>query len=107
MSTNTTGFRWFSKIFASLCFGRKSPKHWKGISNERILPVLGVAWARTELLAASGVGGVRGGLDGGAGGGGGGWGVLRAVRGAAVDCRLECAAYYTWVSACRSREWTR
>ena len=23
LNTNMTGFRWFSKIFASLCFGRK------------------------------------------------------------------------------------
>ena len=30
MNTNMTGFRWFSKIFASLCFGRKWPQHWKG-----------------------------------------------------------------------------
>ena len=30
MNTNMTGFRWFSKIFASLCFGRKQPQHWKG-----------------------------------------------------------------------------
>ena len=30
MNTNMTWFRWFSKIFASLCFGQKSPPHWKG-----------------------------------------------------------------------------
>ena len=30
MNTNMTGFRWFSKIFASLCFGQKEPQHWKG-----------------------------------------------------------------------------
>ena len=30
MNTHITGFRWFSKIFASLCFGRKQPQHWKG-----------------------------------------------------------------------------
>ena len=30
MSTNMTGFRCFSKIFASLCFGQKLPQHWKG-----------------------------------------------------------------------------
>ena len=30
MNTNVTGFRWFSKIFASLFFGRKWSQHWKG-----------------------------------------------------------------------------
>ena len=30
MNTNMTGFRCFSKIFASLCFGQKKPQHWKG-----------------------------------------------------------------------------
>ena len=30
MNTNMTGFRWFSKIFASLYLGRKYPQHWKG-----------------------------------------------------------------------------
>ena len=29
MNTNMTGFRWFSKIFASLCFGPVA-LHWKG-----------------------------------------------------------------------------
>ena len=29
MNTNMTGFRSLSKIFASLCFGRKQPQHWK------------------------------------------------------------------------------
>ena len=29
MDTNMTGFRWFSKNFASLWFGRKQPQHWK------------------------------------------------------------------------------
>ena len=28
MNTNMTGFRWFSKTFASLCFGWKWPQHW-------------------------------------------------------------------------------
>ena len=32
MNTNMIGFRWFSKIFASLCFGKKKPQHWKGLS---------------------------------------------------------------------------
>ena len=31
MNTNLTGFRWFSTIFASLCFGRKQPQHWKSL----------------------------------------------------------------------------
>ena len=35
MNTNKTGFRWFSKIFAPLRFGRKYPQHWKGWSFER------------------------------------------------------------------------
>ena len=30
MNTNMTGFRWFSKSFAFLCFGQKEPKLWKG-----------------------------------------------------------------------------
>ena len=30
MNTNMTGFRCFSKIFASPCFGRKQPQHWEG-----------------------------------------------------------------------------
>ena len=29
MNTNMIGFRWFSRIFASLCFGRKVPQHWE------------------------------------------------------------------------------
>ena len=29
MNTNMTGFRWFSKIFASLCFVLKKRYHWK------------------------------------------------------------------------------
>ena len=28
MNTNMTGFKWFSKIFASLCFGQMSPYYW-------------------------------------------------------------------------------
>ena len=30
MNTNMTGFRWFSKIFVSLCSGWKASPHWKG-----------------------------------------------------------------------------
>ena len=30
MNTNMTGFRWFSKFFASLCFVQKKPQQWKG-----------------------------------------------------------------------------
>ena len=30
MDTNLTRFRCFSKIFASLCYGRKLPQQWKG-----------------------------------------------------------------------------
>ena len=30
MNTNMTGFRCFSRIFASLCFGQKQPQHWEG-----------------------------------------------------------------------------
>ena len=30
LNTNMTGLRWFSEIFASVCFGRKEPQHWKG-----------------------------------------------------------------------------
>ena len=29
MNTNITGFKWFSRIFASLCSGRKQSLHWK------------------------------------------------------------------------------
>ena len=29
MNTNMTEFRWFLKIFVSLCFGLKKPWHWK------------------------------------------------------------------------------
>ena len=29
MNTNKTGFRWISKIFMSLCFGRKWSQHWE------------------------------------------------------------------------------
>ena len=38
MNTNMRGFRGFSKIVASLCFGRE-PQHWKGkkISQGQIL----------------------------------------------------------------------
>ena len=36
MNTNKTRFRWFSKKFASLCFGRKLPQHWKGLSLGRL-----------------------------------------------------------------------
>ena len=32
MNINITGFRWFSKFFASLCFGQKLPQYWKGLS---------------------------------------------------------------------------
>ena len=30
MSTNMTGFRWFSKLFAFFCYGRKQSQHGKG-----------------------------------------------------------------------------
>ena len=30
MNTNMTRFRWFPKIFAFLCFGRKQLQNWKG-----------------------------------------------------------------------------
>ena len=30
MDTNMTGYSWFSKIFASLCFGQKGPQNWNG-----------------------------------------------------------------------------
>ena len=33
MNTNMTGFRWFTRIFASLCFGWKSIQHWKGLTH--------------------------------------------------------------------------
>ena len=33
MNTNMTVVRWFTKIFASLCFERKWPQHWKGKSH--------------------------------------------------------------------------
>ena len=32
MHTNMTGFRWFSKVFASLCFGGKKPQLSKDAS---------------------------------------------------------------------------
>ena len=32
MNTNMTGFRWFSKILSSLCFGWKKPEHWKSVT---------------------------------------------------------------------------
>ena len=35
MNTNMTGFRWFLKIFASLCFVRKYPQHWKGFNSAK------------------------------------------------------------------------
>ena len=31
MNINMAGFRRFSKIFLSLCFGWKEPQHWKGL----------------------------------------------------------------------------
>ena len=34
MKTNITGFKCFSKIFASLCIRRKyKPQHWKGLTS--------------------------------------------------------------------------
>ena len=30
INTNMTGFRWFSKFFASLYLGQKKPQHWTG-----------------------------------------------------------------------------
>ena len=33
MNTIMTGFRWFSKIFASLCFEQNWPQHRKGKLN--------------------------------------------------------------------------
>ena len=30
INTNMTEFRWFPKIFTSLCFGQMKPQHWKG-----------------------------------------------------------------------------
>ena len=40
MNTKITRFKGFSKNFASLCFGWKSPQHWKGY---RVPPEI-VAW---------------------------------------------------------------
>ena len=36
MNTNMTGFRWFSKIFASLCFGSKAASAFKGLTTENM-----------------------------------------------------------------------
>ena len=33
MNTKTTGFRWFSKVFASLCFGYRKAAALKGFSH--------------------------------------------------------------------------
>ena len=32
MNTNMAGFKWFSKIFLSLCFGRKRPQALEGLT---------------------------------------------------------------------------
>ena len=35
MNTNMTRLRWFSKIFASLCFGRKKPQHLRRVKMKK------------------------------------------------------------------------
>ena len=62
ISTNITGFRWFSKILASLCFGRTYSQHWKTLwlgfllrlIFSYMLPIFLVSLNLQEILMFSG-----------------------------------------------------
>ena len=57
MNTNMTGFRWLSKIFASLCFGQKQLQHWKGYrSLVRAVPFKSVGGRRNVRFFEGGRG---------------------------------------------------
>ena len=50
MNTNMTGFRWFSKDFVSLCFGQKSPQHWKGFNiYDQFFRLHSGAWSKESV----------------------------------------------------------
>ena len=49
MNTNMTGFRWFPKIFASLCFRQEKPQHCRGLPDSSIIHVISNAYFHGHL----------------------------------------------------------
>ena len=50
MDTNKTGFRWFSKIFASLCFGQKKTSALEGLSMNGLKMIREKCWSKPHPL---------------------------------------------------------